>query len=288
MAGFEIHPTRSLAHARIEKFCADRPDLKHALLRFLDGVKKHEKVTTWKQLLALKPMQAERLQLKMTREDGYAVASVKAAFSAARSFYRELLLEELLAVNPLREVKVVGGRNIPSWNVLPQDGGAERLLQTIHGTFAARDRAVIAALLDHGFRAATLCSMSWGKVSERPDGTAVISFATKRGKQLTMKLKPRTVALLKAWAGPKRMETSHPLICRKAKGVDPLTRFVVYRIVKRWTAKLGLQVTPHGLRATFISDVIRRKGIEAARQLAGHSNIETTVGYSRWVEVADD
>lgn len=180
--------------------------------------------------------------------------------------------------SPFEEVELPSFRgNIPEWNVL-HPGELAKLEKELRGH--KLDRLVILALAMQGWRVNELCALKWSDLTVDKDGDTIASFIGKGGKPARQMVQPEVLKAAKAWAGP------------AGKGVFVLggfNRFDVHYIVTKWSKKvLGRRVTPHGLRATFISDVISRKGIEAARQLARHADIKTTQRYSRWVVMKDD
>ena len=178
--------------------------------------------------------------------------------------------------SPFEDVEVPSTRgNVPEWNVL-HPGELKKLEKTVRFPL---DRLVILALALQGWRVSELCSLKWSDLTVDKDGDTIASFIGKGGKHARQMVQPEVLKAAKAWAGGD--ESSLVL--------GGYSRFDVHYIVTKWTKKLlGRRVTPHGLRATYISDVIARKGIEAARQLARHADIKTTQRYSRWVVVKDD
>lgn len=265
-------------HKELHEFVQLHPSFSIAFQRFLD----HVDAPTLPKLLALTPPGAA-LAVEAMREAQYQPASIQVACSSARVFFRRLVAKGLVPSNPLSEIRVKGGQNIPVWNVL-QASEIEKLVEAPTGRHRLRDRAVILALVEHGFRASELCAIRWEQVIKEPDGRLVATVLGKGKKEARMRLKPRTVEAALAWS--KSTRSSRPFIPMELDGT-PLDRFEVHAIITTWAKSIGSKVTPHGVRATFISDVISRKGIETARKLARHASIGTTVRYSRW-EVLDD
>ncbi len=171
--------------------------------------------------------------------------------------------------------------NVPDQNVL-HEGDPALLLATVTDP---RDRAVLTALMLQGWRVSDLCNLKWGNV--RPgkiSGSWIVEFKTKRGKLRTQGLQAVVYELAVSLVD--KTTPSTPFIA-SASGAA-FTRHEVYGLVTRYSTLFGRRVTPHGLRATYISSVISRKGIEAARQLAGHKSLTTTQRYSRWQIDSDD
>lgn len=209
-------------------------------------------------------------------------STVGHAVGAARALYRYLADVETVEVNPLADVKVDSKSQVPMWNVL-SPGQTDKILGAIDGKNAVRDRAVVAAILDHGFRASELCALRWGDV-QRDGDRYMLTVKGKFGKEYRLWLKDRTRKLALEWArshGDHENDRTAPFIAASADG--PLDRFQVYEIVKRWTKAVGAKASPHGLRATFVSLIIKDShDIEKARQLARHDSISTTQRYHRY------
>lgn len=210
-------------------------------------------------------------------------ASVAQAVIALRRFYKFLAAEDDAFKDPTGEFKTPAiGDNVPEWNVLHQ-GDPAKLAALIQDP---RDRAVVLSLLLQGWRVSAFCKLTW-KQFRKDAGRTIVEYRGKRNKLRTQQIQDTVLEAAVTWANG-RTEPNSPFVCRNETGYRPLDRFVVYRIIQRYAAELGVRVTPHGLRATYISSAIDRKGIEAARQLAGQENLSTTQRYSRWKIESDD
>jgi len=216
-------------------------------------------------------------------EASYKPGTLQLTVLVVRQFYRHLKSKDPSVVDPTTEYKLKRFDNVPDWNVL-HSGDPAKLLALVD---EPRDKAVLTALVLQGWRVSELCRLKWGDLREGKDGAVIAQFKAKRNKTRTQGVQEEVLRLAKEWAG-RRTSPSDPFICRDEKGNRALTRFVVYQVITKHSKKLGKRVTPHGLRATYISSVINRKGIEAARQLAGHQHIGTTQRYSRWKIESDD
>ncbi len=232
-------------------------------------------VRTAKQALAIDDDAAQVILDKLAMQ--YRQGTVQLTKVGAKGFYKNRK-----PVNPFRDV--VGGKisEMPDWNVL-QPGEAETLY---NGVKSPRDKAILIALSRQGWRVSELCSLKWRAFSTDHVGDVVVSFVGKGNKPARQGVQPEVVAAAKSWAQG-RTKDDDQFIAKDRRG-GRLTRFDVTAVLKRCSQKLGRRITPHGLRATYISDVIQRKGIEAARQLARHRSITTTQRYSRWEIIKDD
>lgn len=205
-----------------------------------------------------------------------APATVKHTIAAVHAFYLFLQVDD--PSEGFRSTPI--GDNVPAWNVL-HEGDPQLVLEQISDP---HDRAVFIALVLQGWRATELCNMKWKNVRQVKGGGSVVEWKGKRNKQRVQGLQTAVVVAIKALKGD--VEPGSPLL--PTPSGEAWTRHEVYGLVTRYAKLAGKHVTPHGLRATYISSVIRRKGIEAARQLAGHESLNTTLRYSRWAITTDD
>jgi len=245
---------------------------RYAIERFLEAAE----VSTLGDLRELKDLRKAIRAL----EAKYRPATTASTVSAMRMFYQALQVDDPTWGNPTVNISMPIPNNTPEWNVLHQ-GGVPELLGKVT---EPRERAVIFALALQGWRVSELCAMTWKNLRQEKERW-VCEWRAKGKKLRTQAMQPLVLEALRA-AGPK-VGPSMPL-CQNRDG-EAWTRFEIYNLVTKHTkAVFGHAVTPHGLRATYVSSVIARKGIEAARQLAGHSSISTTQRYSRWQVDADD
>lgn len=237
----------------------------------------------------LTPTAVEHVFDKMLKT--YKPATVAQVLVALRFVESRAKRAGLVAGEATKGVRVKVGDNVPSWNVL-QPGELEKLAATDDLKLGTMARAVVLAMALQGLRASELCKAKWGDVVTVGDKHQ-LKVMGKGQKYATMGLQKLVMEAALAWAGPHNIGPEHPFVRHygDAPGHEPmpLNRKTVTALVRRLTKRhLGHPVTAHGLRATFISDVISRKGIEVARQLARHATINQSVRYSRWNVTEDD
>lgn len=220
---------------------------------------------------------AERVVHTMERD--LKPASIAQTVSAMKQFYRHLRITTGTLVNPMLDVRVHVGDNVPDWNVL-HEGETGKLLAMVT---KPRDRAVIMGLALQGWRCSELANMTWKNLRQTKDGW-VVEWKAKGRKLRTQRLQDSVLEAIHAIGA--RESPGDPLIARK--GLVPLTRNNIWVIVTKYSDAFGHHVTPHGLRATYISSVIKRKGLEAAQKFAGHKSMDTTQRYNRWTPDSDD
>lgn len=266
-------------------------DLQSALTRVLQGLSPNGRAAyeaAWLRWRALE----QRLPREWTSKSVSALcdamlkeakpATVRLSFTVAKRVWQEsqalgFIAEE--APYPFARLRIRGGGargNVPEWNVM-QPGELAKLDVAV--THLPREQAIIRALTMQGWRVSEMCNLKWEDLKQDPNGAVVAVFIGKGGKPARTQVTKKVLEAAERWAGKRR---TGPFIARDKKGT-PFTRQLVNTLVVRWTKRaLGHKVTPHGLRATFVSAAIEQVGIEEARKLARHSDIATTQRYSRW------
>lgn len=229
----------------------------------------------------------------------YKPKTLAMAFVLGKSLRRFLRLKDLVKENCFDAVRVRVGNNVPEHNVL-KPGELERLdaelLAAIRGDLKALSRtklsrakarqlrAVVLMLGRHGLRVHELCKLRLEDVQVDAKGVSVATFRGKGDKLARMALSEEAVRACARWRESLRSATD--FLCPSSSGTA-MSRITLSHDLAALTERvLGHRVTPHGLRATFISHVIAKKGIEAARKLARHSSLNVTQRYSRW-EILD-
>ena len=227
-------------------------------------------------MAALRPKDVDALQRTLRKQAS--PATTRLSLSVAKLVWKWLFRQEALTNSPfvaMEGVKV--GNNVPEWNVL-LPGETERLVAWIEARSGRKTRrkwlALVMLLVGQGLRVHEALALTWGKIRDI-DGKHVLVFRGKGGKEGRMVLRADVWA---AVAKLKRQDKRLP-----GEKLFKMTRFGAHSLVRRASmAALGKKVTPHGLRATFVSAVIAKHGIEVARQAARHSSVATTQRYSRW------
>lgn len=141
-----------------------------------------------------------------------------------------------------------------------------------------RDLAILEMLFSTGMRVSELVSL---KVSDIK-GEDEIPILGKGGKRRVVFLSPNSKEALGVYL------TSHPgkseaLFVSKFQPEKPLTARSVQRIVQKYAQLAGLseKVTPHTLRHTFATDLLKSGAdLRAVQALLGHSSVTTTQRYT--------
>jgi integrase len=244
----------------------------------------------------------------------YSRKTLAMAFVLGKGLRRFLRLRELVLADCFDAVRVRVGNNVPEHNVL-KPGELEKVIEVLdraaRGDEAAQVKAgvnrhsarhllaVVLMLGRHGLRIHELAKLKLADVQVDTNGAHVATFRGKGGKLARMALSPEAVAACEKWRSRLAQRsggfarpgssTGSSFYCPGPSGVMMSRTTTAASLARVTEDLLGHRVTPHGFRATFISTVISKHGIEKARKLARHSSLTTTQRYSRWevLEVND-
>lgn len=150
-----------------------------------------------------------------------------------------------------------------------------------------RDRAILSVLFSTGMRVSELCSLDRDMISmERGE----LSVRGKGGKIRPVYLSPDALLVVKAWMD-ERTDVDGALFIRIPRNKAfakfdnlRLTPRSVQRIVKQHATAAGIvgkQVSPHTLRHSFATDLLRNGAdIRSVQAMLGHSSVTTTQIYT--------
>lgn len=138
----------------------------------------------------------------------------------------------------------------------------------------ARDRAILAFLIDTGCRAGGLVNLSVGDI-ELTERRAIVT--EKGDKTRTLYFTEITAALLAAWMAERAAVVP---IFYNLETLKPLTTYGLRLILKRLAKRAGVEgrVNPHSFRHSFAREYLRAGGdLSTLSRLMGHRAVETTI-----------
>ena len=215
---------------------------------------------------------------RMSR-DGLAPSSVSRAVSAARGFFRFLMLDGHIKRHPAEDI------HTPQRHArLPQfltEEEMERLLfaPDVKTDVGVRDRAMLELMYAAGLRVSELCAL---KNSDIDIDAALVTCHGKGSKQRRIPIGKSAVHWLQRYfAIRKRLgsETKPELFLNRGRS---LTRQAAWAIIKTHAAHAGVpDISPHTLRHSFGTHLMQHGADSRSVQaLLGHADISTTEIYT--------
>jgi len=150
---------------------------------------------------------------------------------------------------------------------------------------ALRDKAILELLFSTGLRVSELCSLKRDAVNLKRDE---FTIRGKGSKLRVVFLSDTAKQALKNYL-EKRLDMSPYLLARHDRAIEkgavlePLTPRSVQRLVAHYARAAGItaEVTPHTLRHSFATDLLRGGAdIRSVQSMLGHSSITTTQIYT--------
>lgn len=213
--------------------------------------------------------------------DGRSPRTLSRAISAARGFYKFLLLDGHVSADPLACVKPPQtASHLPRYL---REEEAEALLSAPAGesVVGVRDRALLELLYATGLRVSELVNLRLGDVDLR---RGLVECKGKGSKQRKVPLGRSAVGCLGEYlrVREKLLEGRSSNLLFVKDGGSPLTRQWVWGRLRDYAASKGLKdVTPHGLRHSFATHLLQRGADSRSVQaMLGHSDLGTTQIYT--------
>lgn len=226
---------------------------------------------------AVRPRHVQ-LYIAKRREDGLKKGSIGRVLSVLRSIYGQVVCDELMDVNPAREVKkprMIGTPNAP-WIKTPED--IKKLINVPGDSWKERrDRLCVRLLLGLGWRRAEVARVTLEDI----DGDAV-SVICKGGARKTFGLPDFCMEEIFEWRMYAGID-SGPLLIRGTEDRRAVSGAIVYAMVRRASERSGIgKFAPHSLRRTAGTYLGKKGKTLKERQLMfGHASTRTTEGYDK-------
>lgn len=211
--------------------------------------------------------------------EGLSPSSVARAVSAARGFYRFLMLDGHIKKHPTEDLDTP-----QRFAYLPQfltEDGIDQLFASpdVSTEEGIRDRALLEVMYGAGLRVSELVSLKQADVDLY---TGLIVCHGKGSKERRVPIGKSAIHWLLQYKGVKASYgkiTSPYMFVNRGK---PLTRQFAWSMIKRHAARAGVQdISPHTLRHSFATHLLQNGADSRSVQaLLGHSDISTTQIYT--------
>ena len=215
-------------------------------------------------------------------KDGLAPTTIARKLAAVRAFFRFLVRDERLAVDPTTRVRTPKQpKRTPRF--LSADDAA-RLMEAPagDGPAAVRDRALLELAYGGGLRVSELVGLDLTDVDL---GQGTVRVLGKGNKERVVPMGRHAVAAVKAWLGQRpRMKGKggHPTALFRNKNGGRLSARSVQRLVERCRpacAEAG--ATPHWLRHACATHMLGSGAdLRSIQEMLGHASLSTTQRYT--------
>jgi integrase/recombinase XerD len=212
--------------------------------------------------------------------EGLAPTTVSRATSAARGFYRFLMLDGHIKRHPAEDLDTPqGATHLPRF--LSEDD-MEKLLAApdTAAEEGLRDRAMLELMYSSGLRISELIALKSADVDMDAGLLACHGKGSKERRIPIGKSATRWLELYRA-ARASQGRAHDPRLFVSSLGA-PLTRQRVWAAIKKYAERAGLEnVSPHTLRHSFATHLLQRGAdSRSVQSLLGHSDISTTQIYT--------
>jgi integrase/recombinase XerD len=232
--------------------------------------------------------------LKATRADlvGFIAARVEGGarprstarqLSSFRRFYRYLMREGQIGVDPTAEIAMPKiGRSLPK-SLTEAEVDALLEAPTVGDPLGHRDRTMLEVLYATGLRVSELVSLKHNQVNLNQ---GVMRVVGKGNRERMIPLGDEAVGWLQQFVQGPRVEillerqTDYMFPTRRG---DRMTRQAFWHIIKRYSKKAGVdkELSPHTLRHAFATHLLNHGAdLRVVQMLLGHSDLSTTQIYT--------
>ena len=246
----------------------------------------------WVDENSLTPETVERANvsdfLAVLGEQGQSPRSIARLLSALRHFYRYLLRENVITVDPtvlIDSPKL--GRKIPD-SLSEQDVDALLQAPDVKTDMGLRDRCMLELLYASGLRVTELVNLQLNQINRNQ---GVVRIMGKGNKERLVPIGEQALDWLNQYMNAARPnilngQTSDYVFVSNRK--QAMTRQTFWHVIKRYAKKAALKTapSPHTLRHAFATHLLNHGAdLRVVQLLLGHSDLSTTQIYTHIAQV---
>ncbi|MBU0638888.1 MAG: tyrosine recombinase XerC [Planctomycetes bacterium] len=218
------------------------------------------------------------------RDKNYCKSTAARKLATLRSFYKFLVRRGLLNENPVASIRTPKqDKRLPKYLDIEQ---IEKLLSNPDTTtlLGARDRAMLETLYSTGMRVSELVALNVGDVDLSSN---VVRVRGKGKKQRVIPIGPGAVKAIIHFLDMRRNDSRSASFDPEALFINKHGQRLSTRSVRRKLDKylleagLDLSVSPHTLRHSFATHMLRRGAdLRSVQEMLGHQSLSTTQIYT--------
>jgi site-specific recombinase XerD len=214
-------------------------------------------------------------------ERGNRVATRNQRLAALHTFYRYLAAHHPEMLSEAERVEAIPSKRCPTpKTIFLEREEIDSIFKALprKGALALRDRALLMVLYNSGARVQEIADLRVADVDL--DGPFRVRLHGKGDKWRTCPLWPETADLLKQLETVRSGDKTLPLFT--SRHFRPLTRFGIYKLVKRHTRSLKSDgVSPHVFRHSLAVGLLEQGvDVNVIRAWLGHVSLDTTHRYA--------
>lgn len=220
--------------------------------------------------------------LRELQKKGISQRSSSRALSAFKTFFKYLILEGVIKVNPLSGIKGMRQtKSLPAYLTMEE---VEELLSLPDqsSSIGKRDKAILELMYATGLRASEIVELRMEDLELDEGFIYVMGKGGKRRMVPTGELALKYLGIYLRVRGEFLHERNSPFVFLNYKG-EPLTRQGLWKIIKKYGERIGIadKLTPHTLRHSFATHLLERGAdLRSIQIMLGHSRISTTQIYT--------
>ena len=206
-------------------------------------------------------------------------AGINRALSSISAFCDWAIRQGFIQANPADQVPQAKQIKTPPKALSEQD--LNRLLRTVYKSGKKRDIAIVELMIGAGLRIGEVEALKVAdiQVSDRKGAVEVRQGKGSKYRQVPLNRDVRQA--IQEYLEVRPDDGDFLFVSHKGAG---LTSNAIWKVIKKYAEEAGLpEVTPHSLRHTFGTRLIRKYGVDivTTAALMGHANISTTAIYTK-------
>jgi len=268
------------SYLRIERSLSD-----NTIDSYLRDIRKLAKFSEEKDLNEIQITKAEVKEfIASINKEGISARSQSRIISGIKAFYKYLILEDYLKVNPTELIESPRiGMKLPDTLSIEEIDSLISAIDLSHPQ-GERNRAILEVLYSCGLRVSELTNLKLSNIRFKEGYVKVLG---KGNKERFAPIGSSAIKFLNIYLNEIRnhqtiKKGSEDIVFLNRRG-NKLTRVMIFTIIKQLSEKIGMKkkISPHTFRHSFATHLIEGGAdLRAVQEMLGHESITTTEIYT--------